>query len=73
MESITFTLSILDGYAMKFKVTFLGNLDELNWVCDFGSFKRNGIKKHMSYMFDHTTIIAKFNKIDHFITLLNIL
>ena len=48
----------LHGYAMKFKVTFSGKLDELNWVCDFGSFKRNGIKKHMSYMFDHTTIVS---------------
>ena len=48
----------LHGYAMKFKVTFIGNLDKMNWVCDFGSFKRNGIKEHMTYMFDHTTIIA---------------
>ena len=47
------------GYAMEFKVTFEGNLDELNWVCDFGCFKRNGIKEHMNYMFDHTTIVAK--------------
>ena len=46
------------GYALKFKVTFEGNLDELNWVCDFGCFKRNGIKDHMNYMFDHTTIVA---------------
>ncbi len=50
--------SFLHGYAMKFKVTFAGKLDELNWVCDFGSFKRNGIKEYMTYMFDHTTIIA---------------
>ena len=49
----------IHGYAMKFKVTFMGNLDDLNWVCDFGSFKRNGIKEHLSYMFDHTTIVAK--------------
>tara|TARA_Y100000739_G_C20559654_1_gene442451 strand:+ start:152 stop:670 length:519 start_codon:yes stop_codon:yes gene_type:complete len=49
----------LHGYSMKFKITFIGKLDELNWVCDFGSFKRNGIKEHMSYMFDHTTIVAK--------------
>lgn len=49
----------LHGYAMEFKVTFVGSLDELNWVCDFGSFKRNGIKEHLSYMFDHTTIVAK--------------
>ena len=48
----------MHGYAMKFKVTFVGQLDELNWVCDFGSFKRNGIKEHMSYMFDHTTVVA---------------
>jgi len=34
-------------------------LDELNWVCDFGCFKRNGIKVHMNYMFDHTTVVAK--------------
>ena len=47
------------GYAMEFLVTFEGSLDELNWVCDFGCFKRNGIKDHMKYMFDHTTIVAK--------------
>jgi 6-pyruvoyltetrahydropterin/6-carboxytetrahydropterin synthase len=44
---------------MKFKVTFTGILSELNWVCDFGSFKRNGIKEHMSYMFDHTTLVGE--------------
>ena len=49
----------LHGYAMEFKVTFVGDLDQLNWVCDFGSFKRNGIKEHLSYMFDHTTVVAK--------------
>ena len=49
----------IHGYAMKFKVTFIGYLDDLNWVCDFGSFKRNGIKEHLSYMFDHTTVVAK--------------
>ena len=55
------------GYAMKFKVTFIGQLDQLNWVCDFGSFKRNGIKEHMSYMFDHTTVVAADDpKLSHF-------
>ena len=49
----------IHGYAMEFLVTFEGSLDELNWVCDFGCFKRNGIKDHMKYMFDHTTIVAK--------------
>ena len=51
--------SYIHGYALKFKVTFEGELDSMNWVCDFGSFKRNGIKEHMSYLFDHTTIVAK--------------
>lgn len=49
----------IHGYAMEFLVTFEGSLDELNWVCDFGCFKRNGIKDHMKYMFDHTTVVAK--------------
>ena len=48
----------LHGYAMEFKVTFDGPLDERNWVMDFGAFKHNGIKEHLSYMFDHTTIVA---------------
>ena len=48
----------IHGYALKFKVTFEGSLDELNWVCDFGCFKRNGIKEHMNFMFDHTTVVA---------------
>ena len=49
----------IHGYALKFKVTFTGDLDQLNWVCDFGSFKRNGIKEHLSHMFDHTTVVAE--------------
>ena len=48
----------LHGYAMEFKVTFQGPLDNRNWVMDFGAFKRNGIKEHLSNMFDHTTIVA---------------
>ena len=48
----------LHGYAMEFKVTFQGPLDQRNWVMDFGAFKRNGIKEHLSYMFDHTTVVA---------------
>ena len=43
---------------MEFKVTFQGPLDDRNWVMDFGAFKRNGIKEHLSYMFDHTTVVA---------------
>ena len=57
----------LHGYAMEFKVTFAGDLDQLNWVCDFGSFKRNGIKEHLSFMFDHTTVVAKDDPhLEHF-------
>jgi 6-pyruvoyltetrahydropterin/6-carboxytetrahydropterin synthase len=49
----------IHGYALNFKVWFEGELDDTNYVYDFGSFKRNGIKKTLSEMFDHTTIIAE--------------
>ena len=56
----------LHGYGISFKVTFEGELDERNWVWDFGGMKRakgtiDGInpKAWMDYMFDHTTIIAE--------------
>jgi len=39
-------------------VEFEGERDERGWVCDFGCFSRNGIKKRLSELFDHTTIIA---------------
>ena len=55
----------LHGYGISFKITFEGDLDERNWVWDFGGMKRakNTIggmnpKAWMDYMFDHTTIIA---------------
>ena len=54
------------GYGISFKVYFEGNLDEKNWVWDFGGMKRaktliNGLqpKAWMDYMFDHTMIIAE--------------
>ena len=46
------------GYALKFKVWFEGEIDEKNWVCDFGCFKRNGIKEELAKQFDHTTVVA---------------
>ena len=56
----------LHGYGISFKVTFEGELDERNWVWDFGGMKRantqiDGMspKAWMDYMFDHTTIIAE--------------
>ena len=49
----------IHGYALRFKVWFDGELDNRNWVVDFGCFKRNGIKDWFKHMFDHTTIVAK--------------
>jgi len=48
----------MHGYALSFKVWFEGDIDERNWVADFGSFKKNGIKDKLSNIFDHTTIVA---------------
>ena len=55
----------LHGYAIEFKVTFQGELDERNWVWDFGGMKRANTKidgmspkEWMDYMFDHTVVIA---------------
>ena len=56
----------LHGYGVSFKVWFKGELDERNWVWDFGGMKRaNGKidgmnpKVWMDYMFDHTFIVAE--------------
>ena len=58
--------SFLHGYGISFKISFEGELDERNWVWDFGGMKRakstiDGMnpKTWMDYMFDHTTIIAE--------------
>jgi len=55
----------LHGYGISFRIWFEGDLDERNWVWDFGGMKRaktaiDGMnpKMWMDYMFDHTTIIA---------------
>ena len=54
------------GYGVSFKVWFEGDLDERNWVWDFGGMKRAktqidnmSAKEWMDYMFDHTMIIAE--------------
>ena len=56
----------LHGYGVSFKVWFEGELDERNWVWDFGGMKRaqtkiDGMnpKAWMDYMFDHTILVAK--------------
>jgi len=54
------------GYGVSFKLWFEGELDERNWVWDFGGMKRAkgtiddmSPKAWMDYMFDHTMIIAE--------------
>ena len=56
----------LHGYGVSFKVWFEGELDEKNWVWDFGGMKRAkgtidnmNPKAWMDYMLDHTTLIAE--------------
>ena len=55
----------LHGYGVSFKLWFEGDLDERNWVWDFGGMKRakgtiDGMspKEWMDYMFDHTFVVA---------------
>jgi len=54
------------GYGISFKVYFEGDLDERNWVWDFGGMKRaktlidgKSPKAWFDYTFDHTMIIAE--------------
>ena len=56
----------LHGYDVEFRITFEGELDERNWVWDFGGMKRakntiDGMspKAWMDYMFDHTLVVAE--------------
>ena len=56
----------LHGYAISFRVWFEGQLDERNWVWDFGGMKRakNTIegmtpKDYFAWLLDHTTVIAE--------------
>ncbi len=56
----------LHGYAVSFRVWFEGDLDERNWVFDFGGMKRAkhkiaGMtpKDFFTHLLDHTTIIAE--------------
>lgn len=56
----------LHGYAISFRVWFEGQLDERNWVWDFGGMKRakNTIegkspKQYFEWLLDHTTVVAE--------------
>ena len=55
----------LHGYGVSFKVWFEGELDERNWVWDFGGMKRAKTqiadmspKDYFAFLLDHTTIVA---------------
>jgi 6-pyruvoyltetrahydropterin/6-carboxytetrahydropterin synthase len=56
----------LHGYAVSFRVWFEGELDERNWVWDFGGMKRakttmygSSPKDFFNWLLDHTTIVAE--------------
>lgn len=56
----------LHGYAVSFRVWFEGELDERNWVWDFGGMKRAKTTMHgaspkefFNWLLDHTTIVAE--------------
>ena len=69
----------LHGYGVSFKVWFEGDLDDRNWVWDFGGIKRAKTliddmqpKAWMDHMFDHTVIVTEddpeihsFKVLDH--------
>jgi|TARA_B110000977_G_C10720920_1_gene355167 6-pyruvoyltetrahydropterin/6-carboxytetrahydropterin synthase len=65
-KATTTHCQFLHGYGVSFKVWFEGDLDERNWVWDFGGMKRaktqiDGMspKEWMDYMFDHTVLVAE--------------
>jgi 6-pyruvoyltetrahydropterin/6-carboxytetrahydropterin synthase len=56
----------LHGYGVYFEVHFEGEMDERNWVYDFGGFKRatNEIEgrspsEYFKWLLDHTVIVAQ--------------
>ena len=56
----------LHGYGVSFRLWFEGDLDERNWVWDFGGMKRakGGIdgmnpKAYFDWLLDHTVIVAE--------------
>lgn len=56
----------LHGYSISFKIIFEGDLDERQWIHDFGRFKRSNNKiddlspdEWFKNQFDHTVVIAQ--------------
>jgi 6-pyruvoyltetrahydropterin/6-carboxytetrahydropterin synthase len=64
----------LHGYAVSFRVWFEGDLDERNWVFDFGGMKRaktniagKSPKEFFTWLLDHTTVVAEDDPyLEHF-------
>ena len=49
--------NLIHGYALQFELQFGSkDLDEKNWVVDFGGLKE--LKEWLKHMFDHTYLIA---------------
>jgi len=56
----------LHGYGVSFRVWFEGDLDERNWVWDFGGMKRARTliegktpKEYFDWLLDHTVVVAE--------------
>lgn len=49
--------SKLHGYALKVEMVWEGDLDDKNWVMDFGGLKR--VKRWLEDTFDHKTVVAE--------------
>jgi 6-pyruvoyltetrahydropterin/6-carboxytetrahydropterin synthase len=50
--------NLIHGYALQFEFVFGGTeLDERNWIVDFGGLKP--LKEWLKYMFDHTYLVAE--------------
>jgi len=47
----------LHGYALSVKFNFKGELDNKNWVYDFGNLKE--VKRFLQDKFDHKTVISE--------------
>ena len=65
-KATTTHCQFLHGYGVSFKVWFEGDLDDRNWVWDFGGMKRaktkidgKSPKDWMDYMFDHTVLVTE--------------
>ena len=64
--AVTTYCKFLHGYGISFKLWFEGQLDNRNWVWDFGGMKRakgtidgKSPKDWFDYMFDHTFLVAQ--------------